>query len=249
MVLQPYKKRKGLQILNILSRLSTTLRKRGKMDFEFINKYIPLYVEAAKLTVRIAFVGISISIVVGLIFSLIRYFKIPVLQRIVGVYIELSRNTPLLVHLFFLYFGLPKLGIRFSSETCATIGLVFLGGSYMAESFRSGLEAISETQTESGLSLGLTKLQVMLYVILPQAISISIPAFCANVIFMIKETSVFSAVALADLMYVAKDLIGLYYKTDEALLMLVIAYCIILLPISIIFTIVERRLRYAGFGN
>jgi polar amino acid transport system permease protein len=69
------------------------------------------------------------------------------------------------------------------------------------------------------------------------------------VIFLIKETSVFSVVALADLMYVAKDLIGLYYKTDEALLMLVISYLVILLPISIIATLIERRLRYAGFGN
>lgn len=219
------------------------------MDFNFISKYAPLYIEAAKLTIRIAFVGILISIVIGLICSLIRYYKIPVLKRIIGIYIELSRNTPLLIQLFFLYFGLPKLGIRLSSEACATAGLVFLGGSYMAEAFRSGLEAVSETQTEAGLSLGLTKAQVVRYIILPQAISISIPAFCANVIFMIKETSVFSAVALADLMYVAKDLIGLYYKTDEALFMLVIAYCIILLPISIIFTIVERRIRYAGFGN
>jgi polar amino acid transport system permease protein len=90
---------------------------------------------------------------------------------------------------------------------------------------------------------------VLRYIILPQAVSISIPAFSANVIFLMKETSVFSAVALADLMYVAKDLIGLYYKTDEALLLLVIAYLIILLPISIIFTMIERRLRYAGFGN
>jgi polar amino acid transport system permease protein len=102
---------------------------------------------------------------------------------------------------------------------------------------------------ESGLSLGLTHAQVMWHIILPQALSISIPAFCANIIFLIKETSVFSVVALPDLMYVAKDLIGLYYKTDEALLMLVIAYLTLLLPISIIATWLERRLRYAGFGN
>lgn len=70
--------------------------------------------------------------------------------------------------------------------------------------------------------------------ILPQAVSNSIPAFCANIIFLIKETSVFSAVALADLMFITKDLIGIYYKTDEALFMLVIAYLIILLPISLI---------------
>jgi len=219
------------------------------MDYEFIKQNIPLYLEAAMLTLRIAAIGIAISVLVGLSCSLIRYYKIPVLRRITGIYIELSRNTPLLIQLFFLYFGLPKIGIVLSSEACAICGLVFLGGSYMAETFRSGLESIGETQIESGLSLGLTKIQVLRYIILPQAISVSIPAFSANVIFLIKETSVFSAVALADLMYIAKDLIGLYYKTDEALFLLVSAYFIILLPISLIFAGIERRLRYAGFGN
>ncbi len=219
------------------------------MDLEFIHQYIPLYMEAGLLTIRIALVGIIGSVIVGLVCSLIRYYKIPVLQRISGMYIELSRNTPLLIQLFFLYFGLPRAGIVLSSETCAVVGMIFLGGSYMSEAFRSGLESVSESQIEAGLSLGLTKVQVIRYILLPQAISVSVPAFAANVVFLIKETSVFSAVALADLMYVAKDLIGLYYKTNEALLMLVVAYLIILLPLSIIFTVIERKLRYAGFGN
>ena len=219
------------------------------MDFSFIREYIPLYVEAAKLTLKIAVIGIIGSFLLGFLCSLIRYYKVPLVQNIVGAYIELSRNTPLLIQLFFLYFGLPKLGILISSEACAIIGIIFLGGSYMSEAFRSGLEAIAEIQTETGLSVGLTKIQVFWYIILPQAITISIPAFSANVIFLIKETSVFSAVALADLMYVAKDLIGLYYKTEEALFLLLISYLIILLPISIMFTLIERKLRYAGFGN
>ena len=219
------------------------------MDLQFIQEYSPHYVEAAILTLNIAVKGILLSILLGLVCSLIRYFKIPILNRITIIYIELSRNTPLLIQLFFLYFGLPKLGIVLSSEACAIIGLVFLGGSYMAEAFRSGLDSISDIQKESGLSIGLTNLQVFRYIILPQAVSVSMPAFSANVIFLFKETSVFSAVAMADLMFVAKDLIGLYYKTDEALLMLVISYAIILLPLSIIFSIIERRLRYAGFGN
>lgn len=219
------------------------------MDISFIREYTPMYIEAGKLTIRIALIGITGSVVVGLMCSLIRYYKLPILQRIIGIYIELSRNTPLLIQLFFLYFGLPKLGILLSSEACAIIGLIFLGGSYMSEAFRSGLESVAEIQIESGYSIGLTKYQVMRYILLPQAISVSIPAFLANIIFLIKETSVFSAVALGDLMFVSKDLIGLYYKTDEALFMLVTAYCIILLPISLIFTFVERKLRYAGFGN
>jgi polar amino acid transport system permease protein len=212
-------------------------------------KYYPLYVEAAKLTFRLGVTGILFSMLIGLICSMVHYYKIPVLKQIAGVYIELSRNTPLLVQLFFLYFGLPKIGIMISSEGCAIIGLSFLGGSYMAEAFRSGLESIEKSQMESALAIGLNNGQVMRYVILPQALAVSIPPICANMIFLIKETSVFSAVALADLMYVAKDLIGLYYQTDEALLMLVIAYLILLLPISLAAGWLERRLRYAGFGN
>ncbi len=219
-----------------------------RLDTAFIVKYAPLFVEAAKLTLKLGILGIIFSTIVGIICSLCQYFKIPILKRIVGVYIELSRNTPLLVQLFFLYFGLPKLGLTLSSEMCAIMGLTFLGGSYMSEAFRSGLEAVEKIQMESGLSIGLSKMQVMRYIILPQALSISVPAICANVIFLIKETSVFSVVGLADLMYVAKDLMGMYFKTSEALLILVIAYLIILLPISVIASIIERRLRYAGFG-
>lgn len=220
-----------------------------QVNWEFMQKYAPLYVEAAKLTVVIAFWGILFSLILGLICAVIRYYNIPVLQRIIGGYIELSRNTPLLVQLFFIYFGLPKIGLVFSAEVCAVIGLTFLGGSYMAEAIRSGLEAVEKTQLESAASLGMGRWLTMKEVVLPQAFAVAIPGIIANVIFLIKETSVVSGIALADLMYVAKDLIGLYYETDEALIMLVIAYLVILLPISIIASLVERRLRRVGFGH
>ena len=221
----------------------------NQLNTEFMARYLPWYVDAAKLTVTIAFWGILFSLAVGLVCSVIRYYRVPVLHRIVAVYIELSRNTPLLVQLFFLYFGLPKLGIVLSAESCAIIGLTFLGGSYMAESLRSGLESIEKSQIESAQSLGMGQMLMMKEVIFPQALAISVPGVCANMIFLIKETSVVSGIALADLMYVTKDLIGLYYETDEALLMLVIAYLIILLPVSILASVLERRLRSAGFGN
>lgn len=89
----------------------------------------------------------------------------------------------------------------------------------------------------------------MQYIILPQATAISFPGFMANIIFLLKETSVFSAVSLMDLMFTARDLIGMYAKTIESLSMLVVFYLIILLPISILGNIVEKKLRYAGFGT
>lgn len=218
------------------------------MDIQFILNYAPHYVEAAKLTLVLSFYGILLSLIIGFTCNIIRYLKIPLLSKFVIAYIEISRNTPLLIQLFFLYYGLPKMGILLSSKACAIIGLSFLGGSYMAEAFRGGFEAISHSQTEVGLSIGLSKLQIIRYILLPQALTISLPQLGANIIFLIKETSLFSAVALADLMFVAKDLIGLYYKTTESLFMLVISYFIILLPLTLILNFIERRIRYAGYG-
>lgn len=219
------------------------------LNFDFIARYLPWYVDAAILTMKIAFFGILFSLIIGIICSVVQYYRVPIIHRIISVYIEISRNTPLLVQLFFLYFGLPKIGIVWSAEVCAIVGLAFLGGSYMSESIRSGLESVEKSQIESAASLGMSRALTMKEVIFPQALAVSVPGISANVIFLIKETSVVSGIALADLMYVTKDLIGLYYETDEALLMLVVFYLIILLPISVLATLLERRLRYAGFGN
>lgn len=220
-----------------------------ELNIDFMVKYLPWYVDAAILTVRIALCGILLSLLVGAACAVVRYYRIPVLRRLVSLYVEVSRNTPLLVQLFFLYFGLPKMGVVLSSEVCAVIGLTFLGGSYMAESLRSGLESIEPAQLEAAASLGMGRRLTMVEVVFPQAMAVSVPGLCANVIFLIKETSVVSGIALADLMYVTKDLIGLYYETDEALAMLVVFYLIILLPVSVAASILERRLRHAGFGN
>ena len=216
------------------------------MDWSFITRYSPLYVKAAVLTLTIGAAGIVLAAVIVLLCSFAKYYRVPVLRQIAAAYTELSRNTPLIVQLFFLYFGLPKAGIVLSSEACGIIGLAFLGGSYMSESFLSGLGSVKKGQIESAESLGLNGLQVMRYVVFPQAAAVSLPAVGANVIFLLKETSVFSAVSLADLMYVAKDLIGMYYNTEEALTMLVVAYLIIILPVSLIFSFAERRMRRAG---
>lgn len=219
------------------------------MNWDFIIKYLPLYQKAAILTVKIGIAGILLAILIGLFCMAIQSYRIPVLQQVVGAYIEISRNTPLLIQLFFIYYGLPKIGIRTNAMFCGIAGLAFLGGSYMAEAFRSGVEAVETIQLESAYSLGLTKWQTLRYVVFPQALSISMPAFMANVIFLLKETSVFSAISLMDLMFTAKDLIGLYYQTTESLFLLVVFYLMILLPVSLTGSLLERRLRYAGFGT
>lgn len=209
---------------------------------------LPWYGEAAWLTLRIGAVGIVLAILIGLVCAFIRHQRIPVLSQFASLYIEVSRNTPLVAQLFFIYYGLPKIGISTDPATCGIAGLAFLGGSYMAETFRSGMEAVPLSQSESAFTLGMSRTQTLRYAVLPQAISMSIPAFMANVIFLLKETSVFSAISLMDLVFTTKDLIGLYYRTTESLFLLVAFYLLILLPVSLFGYWLERRLRRAGFG-
>ncbi len=219
------------------------------MDWAYIGRVLPLYGKAAWLTLRTGTLGILLAAAVGLLGAAALRWRVPVIRRIVSAYVEVSRNTPLLVQLFFIYYGLPKIGIRTDPEVCGIAGLAFLGGGYMTEAFRSGIEAVDRLQEESALSLGLTPGQAFIHVILPQAAAVSAPAVMANVVFLMKETSVFSAVSLMDLMFTAKDQIGLYYRTAESLLLLVGAYLVILLPLSLTGNYLERRLRHAGFGT
>lgn len=219
------------------------------MDGEFILSHVTDYLSGAWVTLRFGLYGVACSVALGLLCCLLRYFRVPVLRWIAGAYIEIARNTPLLVQLFFLYAGLPRVGVKFSAEACAVIGLTFLGGAYMAEAFRSGIESVDKNQAEAGMCIGLTRGQNIRYVVLPQALATAVPALFANVIFLIKETSVFSVLAMMDLMNVADTLRTSGGRTVEVLFMLTVAYLLILLPVSILATLVERRLRYAGFGN
>lgn len=219
------------------------------MDINVLLEYLPLYGEAFLLTLRIGWLGILLSFVIGVACAFILYFRIPILRTIVKAYIEFFRNTPLLVQLFFLYFGLPKLGFHISALSCGVLGLGLLGGSYMTEALRSGLEAVEPMQIQSALALSMNKRQIFAHIILPQAIASSMPPILANVIFLLKETSVFSAISLMDLMFTAKDLIGLYYKTTECLFLLVVFYILMLLPVSVLGSVLEKKVRYAGFGE
>ena len=218
------------------------------MNWQYIYSVMPQFASAMVTTLKISIISIILAILVGLICSILITYRVRGFDKIAKIYIELSRNTPLLIQLFFLYYGLPKLGIKIDGFSCGVIGLSFLGGSYMAEAFRAGLQAVAKGQIDSGESIGLNPLQVFQYVIFPQALAISIPAIGANCLFLIKESSVVSAIAVVELLFVTKDLIGMDYKTTEALFLLIMSYLIILLPVSILTSYLEYRSRKVSHG-
>ncbi len=219
------------------------------MDWSVIRESLPLFAKAFWTTLWLSVVGTVLAATLGLGCALVRHFDIPVLARIASAYEELFRNTPLLIQLFFLYYALPTLGIKLSAETCAILGLGLLGGAYMAGAFRGGFGGVPRIQTESARALALSRPQIARYVVLPQGLTLSVAAFAANAIFLVKETSIFTAIAVPELTNEARDLIGMYYHTDEYLLMLVIGYAIILIPLSVGLTFLERRVRSGAFGN
>lgn len=218
------------------------------MNIDAIIQYIPWFNQAAILTVTIGWLGIIGAIALGLIASLTIDFKVPFFRFVARIYIEVFRNTPLLIQLLFIYFGLPVLGINISAEACGVIGLALHGGSYMAETFRAGFKQVDDSQRRNAVALGFTRRQTVQYVILPQAVMYSTPSFVSNIMFLLKETSVFSAISLMDLMFTAKDLMGLYYNTAECLVLLIVFYLLILIPINLLIHYIERRLRYGTFG-
>ena len=218
------------------------------MNWHYIIQAAPRFFHAAKLTLELAAYGIVLSLAVGLAAAVCMAYRLPLLDRLSRGYVELSRNTPLLIQLFFLYYGLPKIGIKIDGFTCGVMALVFLGGGYMAEALRAGLLAVPKGQTEAAKAIGLGNVQIFRYVVLPQAWAVSLPAIAANVLFLIKETSVIGAVSVAELMFVTKDIIGMDYKTNEALFLLFVSYLIILLPVSVWARYAERKVRRAKYG-
>ncbi len=219
------------------------------LDWQYIQSVLPQFYAATLMTLKISFIGIVLSILLGLICSIISTYQVRILNKIVKIYIEVSRNTPLLIQLFFLYYGLPKIGIKLDGFSCGVIGLTFLGGSYMAEAFRAGLQSVAQGQIDSARSVGLNAVQVFQYVVFPQALSLSIPAIGANCLFLIKESSILSAIAVVELLFVTKDLIGMDYKTTEALFLLIVAYLMILLPVSALTSYLEYRSRKVSHGT
>lgn len=127
------------------------------MSWTIIQQSLPEFAKGFRLTLWLSLVGILGAMVVGIIVSLVRYFKVPYLAGILGAYVELARNTPLLIQLFFLYYAFPVIGWKMSAATCGIVGLIFLGGAYMAEGFSGGFNGVVKTQLESGRALGMSR--------------------------------------------------------------------------------------------
>ncbi|HIZ70715.1 MAG TPA: amino acid ABC transporter permease [Candidatus Atopostipes pullistercoris] len=174
--------------------------------FSWIN--IQFLLEGLLITVEVAFYSIVFSIILGFILGVIRYFDIPVVSKVVGWVVDIIRNLPLLLIIFFTYFALPELGLSLDVFWSTVTAMTIFEASMISEILRGGLKAVPKGQTEAGFASGLTRLEVMRYILLPQAVRDTLPSVVSQLIALIKDTSLATIITLPELTHNAQIIYG-----------------------------------------
>jgi polar amino acid transport system permease protein len=201
----------------------------------------PLW-DGFKHTMKAGLVGIVLAYVVGLALGAVRAHRIPLLNQLAASYVELIRNTPILVQIFFLYYGLPVFGIHLDTFTVAWLAITIWGGAFMTENFRAGFEAVPARLREAGFALGFTPLQEFLNVTLPIGGRIALPSTINSAISVIKNTSLLLLIGYPELTYVANNVQSNTFRTFEMFTALAVCYLAIVWTLSALIRFLERRL-------
>lgn len=203
---------------------------------------LPLLLRGLWVTIELGLASIVLGLILGLSLALLRLFAASILQVIARVYIDVFRSIPLLVLLIVVYYALPFVGIRLSPFAAATAALTLVSGAYTAEIFRAGIEAIPRGQFEASMALGLNWRQMMVDIILPQAVKIVIPPLTNNCINVVKDTALASVVAMPDLLKQATQAQALA-ANPTPLIAAAVIYVVMLWPLVVLVSRFERKMK------
>jgi polar amino acid transport system permease protein len=196
-------------------------------NFRVIFEYLPLFWSCFLATLWLSAAGLLGSLLVGTLACGMRISRFKLLAWAAGVYIESIRSTPLLVQLFFFYFGLPSIGIRMSEATTGILALTLNSGAYMAEIVRAGIQSISHGQVEAAVSSGLNYLQRMRHIILPQAIGVTLPPLLGQAIVLVKDSALLSLISLPELTRAGQIMTSERFMPAEGFLTSAVFYLLI----------------------
>jgi polar amino acid transport system permease protein len=213
-------------------------------DWPLLIQNLPLMLDALWVTLQVTIAALAIGFVIGVMVGSLRLSPIPLLRRLGGGYIFVFRGIPLLVQLLFIYYFLPRIGLPNVSPTVAAIiGLSLAAGAYIAEIMRGGFLAIPPGQLEAAGLLGLSNMQMLVRIRVPQAVRLTLPALVNEMILLIKASSLVSVVGLADLTRTAQNMAASDYLFVQDYLMLAAFYCLINIPLAFCGGLLERRLK------
>ena len=208
---------------------------------EHFAEWFPQLIEAAGNTLRMTVLAFILAVIVGLLLALAKLSPIAPLRWFASGYIEVLRGIPVLAVLFLIYFGLADFGIIFDAFPAAVVGLGLSGAAYMAEIFRAGIESIHRGQMEAALTVGLTPMAAMRWVILPQALRVVLPPLANFGIALLKDTSVASIISAPELMLRARDLASSSFLPLEVFLLAAAIYLVMSLPVAFLTRRLEAR--------
>ncbi len=217
------------------------------LDFSALLQYFGLFVEGTAVTLWLTAVAASLGTLFSIAFAAAARSRFAGLRRAVLLYVELIRNTPFIVQMFFVFFGLPSLGLRLSAMTAAILAMVINLTAYATEIVRAGIEAVPKGQHEAGRALGLGPVRIFLLIVLPQAIANIYPALVSQIIITMLESAVVSQIAVVDLTHVADFVQSRNFRAFETYLVITLVYLLLAIGLRRLLARCGRRF-LAGRG-
>jgi His/Glu/Gln/Arg/opine family amino acid ABC transporter permease subunit len=204
------------------------------MDFDpqYLVRHLPALWRGLMVTIEVSLAAMLLSIVLGVLGAAARYLKLPVLWQFVAFYVEFIRNTPLLVQMFFIVFGLPAIGLTLSLFWSGVVSLAIWAAAYHVESIRGGLETVNKGLREAGQALGLKPWQFLVKISLPLAMRVAIPSMLNTSVSLVKNSSMLQAIGLMELTFVAVDRMAIDFRMLEMFTVLVVVYLALVFILS-----------------
>lgn len=214
-----------------------------EFDLAYLMAQMPALMRGLVVTIEVSAISIALSIVIGLAGAACRLMRIPVLAQGFAGYVEFIRNTPLLVQLFFIFYGLPAIGLKLSLFWSGVVSLTLWAGAFQVENIRGGLATIGKGLREAAEALGLRPWLYVRLVAVPIAIRVSLPAMLNTSISLLKNSAYLQAIGLAELTFVAVDRIAMDFRTIEMFTALCVIYLALVLGLSFAAGRLEARLQ------
>ena len=212
------------------------------LDPGYVLQVLPELLAGLRLTLAISAIGVGGALLLGLLGGGLRAARVPIANHAVNAYVEFFRNTPLVVQVVFLYFGLPEINLRLSAFTVGWLALVLWGGAYNVENFRAGFEAVNRGHREAGTALGLTGLQTFRHVVMPIGVRIALPSLTNTCISVLKNSSYMVAISLPELTTTAVNIVALSFRVFEMFFAIAAFYLVLVWGLAALMALVERRL-------
>jgi His/Glu/Gln/Arg/opine family amino acid ABC transporter permease subunit len=211
-------------------------------DWSYLTENGDELVAGLRRTLEVSAIAIAGAFFIGLVLGAARAHRIPLVSQLAAIYVEVVRNTPILVQIFFLYFALPEVGIRLEAFTVAWLSVMIWGGAFNTENFRAGFEAVPARYREAGFALGFSRVATFLNVTLPIGGRIALPSSINTYISVLKNTSLLYVISYPELTTTALQINALTLQTIETFTVLAVAYLVIVWTMSALIRLLESHL-------